>query len=272
MRNLTWFMAGLVALAAIWGTPRAGRADVSVSAAVSLKGVLEQMQPELEKAAGEKIVFNFGASGTLAGQIKQGAPVDLFISADRVNADTLVKEKLADAASEAVVAKNALVLAVPATKGVATSALVSGFADLKKDAVKKVAVGEPRVVPAGEYAKETLTKLGLWDDLEKAGKLVMGANVAAVLTYVKRGEVDAGLVYKTDAMEAGDAVKVVATADEKTHAPIEYVGVIVAASGKKDAAAAIQKQLVSDAAQKALEDAGFVRAAEPPTTQEKKPQ
>ena len=107
MRKLTRIVAGFIAAAGVIGNVGALRADVSISAAVSLKGALEKMQPELEKAAGDKIVFIVGASGTLAGQVRQGAPVDLFISADRANVAKLVDAKLADEKTVAVVAKNA---------------------------------------------------------------------------------------------------------------------------------------------------------------------
>ena len=241
----------------------AARADVTVSAAISLKAALEKAQPELEKAAGEKVVFNFGASGTLLAQIEKGAPVDLFISADRATADKLVHDQAGDKASEQTIASNALVLIVYG--GLTDAAQIpAGFADLMK--VRNLAVGDPKVVPAGNYAKEVLTHLNLWDSLDKAGKLVTAANVAQVLTYVERGDADAGIVYATDAANA-KGVKVVATADPALHDPIDYVSVVVSASGHKDAAAKVQAALLGDKSQAAFHGVGFVPPAKPAATQ-----
>jgi molybdate transport system substrate-binding protein len=236
-------------------TMRPLHAEVTISAAISLKDVLEQARPLLEKAAGDKVTFNFGASGTLAGQIRQGAPVDVFISADRANVTKLVEEKVCDQTSVRVVAENAMVLIVP-DKPRAGAPAISEFADLAKEGVKRVAVGEPKVVPAGAYAKETLTNLKLWETLQKRGVLVMGENVAQVLAFVDRGEVDAGLVYATDA-RAVKHVKVVATAGAKLHTPIEYVGAIVSATRNRVAAERVEKALASDDVKKIFAAAGF---------------
>src|SRR5205814_2358830 len=100
--------------------------------------------------------------------------------------------------------------------------------------VKQIAIGEPKTVPAGQYAMQTLKSLGLSDQLK--GKLILGANVRQVLAYVERGEVSAGIVYLTDAKQSGDKVKVVATAEESTHEPIVYPGVVLKTSTKTDAA------------------------------------
>ena len=180
MRN--WVSVTVVLVVAFLGGVL--RADVTVSAAISLKGALEKAQPELEKAIGDKIVFNFGASGTLLSQIEKGAPVDLFIAADRATADKLARDKAGEAATEKVVACNQLVLIVSRLVD-DKSHVPSGFADVLKAA--KVAVGDPKVVPAGSYAKQVFTHLNVWDDLEKSGKLVTVENVAQVLTYVRAG-------------------------------------------------------------------------------------
>jgi len=238
------------------------RADVTVSAAVSLKAALEKAQPELERSLGEKIIWNFGASGTLSGQIQQGAPVDLFISADRPTADKLVAANAGDKATLTVIAGNSLVLVVPKANA-DSPASPKAFADLPK--AKKVAVGEPKAVPAGAYAREVLTKLKLWDDLDKAGKLVTGESVAQVLALVQRGEVDAGVVYATDAGGAADKVSVVATADPAMHSPIEYVSVVVTASKHKESAAKLQQLIEAPGAQATLKEFGFTAPPVPAT-------
>ncbi|HVT83537.1 MAG TPA: molybdate ABC transporter substrate-binding protein [Phycisphaerae bacterium] len=250
-----------VALASLALHAASTRADLTVSAAISLKGALEKARPELEKSLGEKITWNFGASGTLVGQIQQGAPVDLFISADRATAQKLVAAHAGENASLTVVAGNALVLVVPKANADLRISPRS-FSDLPK--VRKVAIGEPKAVPAGAYATEVLTRLKLWDELEKAGKLVTGENVAQVMALVQRGEVDAGVVYATDARSAADKVTVVMTADPSMHSPIEYVSVIVSASKHKASAAKLQQALLAPAAQETMREFGFTAPAAPP--------
>lgn len=235
-------------------------ADVTISAAISMKGALERAQPELEKIAGEKITFNFGASGTLVGQIQQGAPVDLFISADRPTAERLVTAGAGDKATLTVVAGNALVLVVPKDKA-ASPTSPKAFTDLPKSG--KTAIGDPKAVPAGAYAKEVLTLLKLWDELEKGGKLVTAENVAQVLALAQRGEVDAGIVYATDAKAAADKVTLVATADPASHAAIEYMSVVVTATKRRDVAIKVQQHLLSPAVQATLKEFGFTAPPAP---------
>jgi molybdate transport system substrate-binding protein len=235
-------------------------ADVTISAAISLKGALERAQPELEKIAGEKITFNFGASGTLVGQIQQGAPVDLFISADRPTADRLVAAGAGDKATLAVITGNALVLVLPKDKA-ASPASPKAFADLPK--AGKIAIGDPKAVPAGAYAREVLTQLKLWDELEKGGKLVTAENVAQVLALTQRGEVDAGIVYATDVRAAADKVALIATAGPAMHSTIEYVSVIVTATRRRDAAIKVQQHLLSPAVQTAFREFGFTAPPAP---------
>lgn len=250
-------------IAMFFAFPAAARADITVSAAISLKAPLEKAQPDLEKSLGEKITFNFGASGTLLAQIEKGAPVDLFISADQATADKLITDKAGDKPTERPIASNSLVLIAYA--GLTDAARIpTGFADLLK--IQKLAVGDPAVVPAGNYAKQVLTRLKLWDALDKSGKLVTAANVAQVLTYVQRGDADAGIVYATDAKDAKN-VKVVATADPGLHDPINYVSVIVSSSAHKPAAARLQDALLSEKVQAAFHDLGFSPPPKPPATQ-----
>jgi molybdate transport system substrate-binding protein len=233
--------------------PAPASAEVTVSAAISLKGVLEKSKPVLEKAAGDTITFTYGASGTLAGQIQQGAPVDLFISADRTTVDRLLAAKLADPKSVQVLAGNALCLVQAKESSVA----LGGFADLTT--IKRVAIGEPKVVPAGVYARESLTALKLWEELDKAGKIVTSDNVAQVVTLVERGEVEAGIVYRTDLL-ASSKLELVATADPASHGPIEYVSVIVSASKRAAPAAKVQEAIRTGPAAALFKEAGFAPA------------
>ena len=156
---------------------------------------------------------NFGSSGTLAREIEQGAPVDLFISAGAKPVDQLENEGLLAAGTRANLLRNSLVLIAPA------NSKMQGFDDLRAKQVRLIAIGDPASVPAGQYGKQTLTALHLYDDVK--GKLVLGKDVRQVLTYVETGNADAGLVYATDA-QISTGARVVATAPEGSHDPIVY--------------------------------------------------
>lgn len=257
---MKFFVRAIAGLAGMLLTTAAG-ADVTISAAISLKPALEKAQPLLEKVAEDKVIFNFGGSGTLAGQIRQGAPVDLFISADRATAEKLTADKTADPATERIVAGNTLVLVVPA-KVDDSSHRPATFAELAK--VKKLALGDPQAVPAGTYAKQVLEHLKLWEPLSKANQLVTTEDVSQALTLVRRGEVDAGIVYATDA-KTQSAVRIVATADPAWHGPIEYVSVIVSDSRHKTAAMKVQEAISSTDVQAVLRDFGFTPPPHPAT-------
>jgi len=148
------------------------------------------------------------------------------------------------------------VLIVPADSKIS----LSGFEQLKDPAVKRVAIGEPKTVPAGQYAMQVLKSLNLESDL--GSRLIYGLNVRQVLDYVERGEVSAGIVYATDALQAGPKVKVVATAKASLHEPVVNPAVVVKASAKKALAAKFLDYVLSDKGQGALAAHGFTRAAE----------
>lgn len=231
---------------------RAAEPAVRVSAAISLKDALEDIIKRYETDTGAKVELNLGASGQLMSQIREGAPVDLFISAGQKQVDDLVHSGLADESTRTVIAKNSLVLIVPADQKDG----VKSFTDLSRTSVKKISIGEPRTVPAGEYAMQVLKSLKI-DDAVK-DRLVFGANVRQVLDYVARGEVDAGIVYKTDAMQAPKEVRVVAIAKEEDHKPIEYPAIVIKGATHADAAKKFLKYLAGKDAQKSLQDYGFI--------------
>lgn len=211
---------------------RAAAAEpVRVSAAISLKDALEEAARAYEAGGGGEVEFVFGSSGELMAQIKAGAPADAFISAAGKQVDDLVRAGKVDEATRRVVAGNRLVLIVPAHAAPAGKSRPGGFKDLADPAVGRVAIGEPRTVPAGQYAMQVLIALRLADGL--GDRLVYGSNVRQVLDYVERGEAAAGVVYATDARQAGDKVKIVATADPATHDSIVYPAVVVRASRHK---------------------------------------
>jgi molybdate transport system substrate-binding protein len=204
------------------------KVELTVSAAASLQDVLNEIKKDYEKQnPNVKITYNFGASGALQQQISKGAPVDLFFSAAEDKFDQLVQEGFIEKNKGTDLVGNELVLVVPKDSEEA----IKGFSDLKK--VKKFAIGTPESVPAGDYAKETLKNLKLWNDVDK--NIVYAKDVRQVLTYVETGNVDAGIIYKTDAL-ISPKVKVAATANENTHTPIIYpVGVLKESSHLREA-------------------------------------
>jgi len=236
---------------------------ITVSAAISLKEVLADIAQRYEAETGQEVDFNLGASGTLAAQIYQGAPVDLFISAGPSQVDELVGAGLADGGTRMAIAGNRLVLIVPKSDPNPPKS----FQDLTDSRFVHVAIGDEKVVPAGQYAMQTLRSLRL--DQVLASRLVMAQNVRQVLLYVSRGEAEAGVVYATDAAAAADAVKIAAVADEATHDPILYPAVIIK-SGKTAAAAKFLQYLRSEKSQAIFAAHGFTAPpAAPAATTEK---
>src|SRR4051812_43756680 len=178
--------------------------SITVAAAISLKDALTDIAQSYKSDTGETVQFTFASSGQLMAQIKNGAPIDAFISAAQSQVDDLAKANAIDDKTRRTIAGNALVLIVPA---VAKSPPPASFKDLADPRHKRIALGEPRTVPAGEYAAQPLAALKLTDTVKP--RAVYGSNVRQVLDYVERGEVAAGIVYATDALAAGDKVRVV---------------------------------------------------------------
>lgn len=196
-------------------------AEVTVSAAASLTNAFTELKNLFEKQhEGLKVNVNFAASNPLLKQMQEGAPVDVFASADQATMNRAVEAGLVDAATRKDFARNTLVLIVPAGSG-----KPGKLADISS--LERIAVGNPDSVPAGRYAREALTSAGLWDGLQ--ARFVMGNSVRQVLDYVARGEVDAGFVYGTDARQMADKVDVVMVVEE--HAPVTYP-VAVARTGR----------------------------------------
>jgi molybdate transport system substrate-binding protein len=227
--------------------------DLTVSAAISMKDALDAVD-QIYTAANPlaAIHLNLGASGTLQQQIEQGAPVDVFISAAPEQMDTLEAHGFVTAGTRVNVVRNSVVLIVPTN-----STGVTGFQDLTKPGVKMIAVGEPKTVPAGKYAQQVLTHLGLWDQLQP--KFVFGKDVRQVLTYVETGDADAGIVYSTDA-KISQKVTVVATAPPDSHSPVIYPAAVLKGSHDQQGAEAYVRFLTGAEARAIFEKYGFSAA------------
>jgi len=222
----------VAALAVLIVATGAQAQDLTLSVAISLKEATEDIgRTFMAGHPGVTLRYNFGASGDLQKQIEAGAPVDVFLSAAQRQMDELEKAHLIVATSRRAFAKNVLTVIKPADSRVD----ITKPADLLEARVSRIAIGNPKTVPAGQYTEESLRALGLWDRVQP--KLVFAENVRQVLDYVVRGEVEAGFVYTTDAATRAQGVKEAFRPPDDTYRPVVYPGAVVAAS--KQAALAL---------------------------------
>jgi molybdate transport system substrate-binding protein len=229
-------------------------ARLTVSAAASLKDALTAIDQDFQRAHPDiAITPNFGASGTLQLQIEQGAPVDVFISAAPQQMDALAAKNLLLTDTRANLLENELVLIVPKD-----SKTVASFADLKRADVRVIAVGDPRSVPAGTYAQQVLTALGIYDAVKS--KMTLATDVRQVLADVETGSAEAGLVYSTDAAISAK-VRVVMDAPAGTHRSIVYPAAVLRSSMNPEAAREFVKYLASPEARAVFLKFGFRPAA-----------
>lgn len=227
MKLFRW-IAGLVAVALMTGAAHA--APVTVFAAASLKNALDEVGAEYARSGGEAR-FSYAASSAIARQIEQGAPADVYVSADSDWMNYLADRKLIVAASRKDLLTNKLALIAPADSKVAIR-MGKGMPLAKALGEGRLAVAGPDV-PAGKYAKASLTALGVWDSV--SGKLAQAENVRSALQYVARGEAPLGVVYDTDA-KVEPKVRIVSLFPDNTHPPIVYPAAVVASSKNPDAA------------------------------------
>jgi molybdate transport system substrate-binding protein len=226
-------------------------ASLLVAAAASLQNALQEIDPLFKSAnPGVTASYNFAASGPLQQQIEQGAPVDVFISAAAKQMDALQQKDLLLPNTRRDLSTNRLVLVVPSNASLG----LTGFKQLTEAQVKQISVGEPRSVPAGQYAEELFKNLGILEKLQP--KFVYGNSVRNVLSTVESGNADAGVVYRTDAM-ISNKVKQVATAPEKLHSPIIYPVAVIKSSRNVNAAKAYTQFLSSDTARQVFTKYGF---------------
>jgi len=223
--------------------------ELIVSAAVSLKDAFNEIAALNEKRTGTKIHFNYGASGALQKQIESGAPADVFASASAKQMNDLAAKGFIIPATRTDFARNTLVLIVPA------KAVISSFSDLTNTLVKKIAIGNPKTVPAGQYTEQTLNRLKLLPQIQ--AKLIYAEDVRQVLDYVVRDEVEAGVVYSSDAFSAGGKIKVVARVPDGSHDPILYPIAVIKESKQEGAARQFIELVRSAAGQNILAKHGF---------------
>ena len=230
----------------------AGRStSLTVSAAASLQESLEAIAPLFQQVHPTiQVKHNFGASGALQQQIRQGAPVDVFISAATRQMDELQTQGLILPETRRPLLANRLVLIVAQTSDLN----LTDFRQLADANVRKIAVGEPRSVPAGQYAEEVFQALGIAESLKP--KFVFANNVRGVLAAVESGNAEAGVVYATDA-QLSEQVKVVAIAAENLHQPIIYPIAVIKESESLEAAQAYIQFLSDPQAQEIFERFGF---------------
>ena len=238
-----------VALVVIWMTSLHA-AEIFVFAAASLTDALKELAPAYELESGDKLVFNFAGSNALARQIKEGAPADVFFSADEIQMDNLDKAGLIDSTTRQDLLSNTLVIVVPED---GPSELTP--AALGEPALKRLALADPKSVPAGVYAREYLTRLGLWKAVEL--KIVPTENVRGALAAVESGNVDAGIVYKTDAA-ISKSVKIVHEVAPAEGLKIVYPVAVVKDSQHAGASRRFVEYLKSEAALTIFKESGFI--------------
>ncbi|MEP6685542.1 MAG: molybdate ABC transporter substrate-binding protein [Verrucomicrobiota bacterium] len=228
-------------------------AELTVHAAASLTDAMKEIGAAYEKESGEKLQFNFGASSTLARQIEEGAPADLFLSADEAKMDALEKKGLLLTETRRSLLSNQLVIVVATD----ATAVPKSASDLAKPEIKKLALAEPQTVPAGIYAREYLQKLGLWEALKE--KVVSTESVRAALAAVESGNVEAGVIYKTDSL-ISKKVKIAVEISVGEGPKISYPIAVVKSSKEPERARKFAEYLAGPAARQVFEKFGFIIA------------
>lgn len=231
--------------------PTVAPVALTISAAASLKDAMGEIkQLYSSDKPNVTLTINFGASGSLQQQIEQGAPADIFMSAATKQMDALKQKGLLIDDTVKNLLVNEVVLVTPKD-----SVLVKSFNDLTNDKVKKIAVGEPKSVPAGQYGEEVLTNLKIMDKVK--AKEIYAKDVKEVLAWVETGNVDAGIVYSTDA-KVSTKVQIAANAPENSHKAIIYPAAVIKSSKNADAAKDFLNYLSGDKAKAVFEKYGFI--------------
>jgi molybdate transport system substrate-binding protein len=234
------------------GCSKPSQVELNVSAAASLTDALKEVNElYMQQNTNVTITANFASSGTLQQQIEQGAPIDVFISAASTQMDKLQEEELILNDTRQNLLNNAVVLIVPADSDLG----ITGFSDLTTDKVKQIAIGDPEFVPSGIYGKQAFDVFGIYEQIKE--KLILGIDTPHVLGYVESGNVDAGIVYSTDAALT-DKVKVVANAPAEVNNKIVYPVAVIKDSKNVEAAKDYITFLFSDEVKGVFEQYGFI--------------
>lgn len=251
MTQTAFLQGGLsICLALIAGLPLHA-ADINVFAAASLTDALKEIAVEYRKETGDNLVFNLGASSLLARQIQEGAPADVFFSADEEKMDGLEKKGLIVKETRKSLLSNMLVIVVNRESDLK----LASPKDLAGGGVKRLALAEPKTVPAGIYAKSYLQKSGLWSEV--IDKVIPTENVRGALAAVEAGNVEAAIVYKTDAL-ISNKVKVACEIPAEECPDISYPIAVIKESKNFEAAKKFVKHLESPTVRRAFERYGFI--------------
>ena len=243
---------GTLVLGIVGAFPAVSAQEVTLSVAISMKDAVEELgRGFATRHPGVRLRYNFGSSGELQKQIEAGAPVDLFVSAAQRQMDELDQKRLIVRDTRRVFARNVLTVIKPADSRLD----LTKFQDLLERRVGRIVIGNPKTVPVGQYAEESLRALGLWERLQP--KLILAENVRQALEYVARGEVDAGFVYTTDAAVRADRVKEAFRPGEDTYRPVLYPVAVVASSKQPALGRAFIELLTSAEGRPVLARLGF---------------
>lgn len=239
--------------------------EITVFAAASMTEALNEIADIYKKSNPQmNIVYNFDSSGTLKTQIQQGAPCDIFISAGQlqmnqldIDADPAINTEKLDfvlKGSRFNIVANQLVLIAPTN----STKNISDFKDVITNKVSLIAFGNADT-PVGQYVKEIYTNLGIWDTLEKSGKVSYSSTVKETLSHVESGAVDCGILFSTDAATSKVGVTIVAAAPANSHRPITYPAAIMKGVTNQKAAEDFIAFLKSAEASEVFERIGFAR-------------
>jgi molybdate transport system substrate-binding protein len=250
-RSLLTLALTLMLTAPAAAAPPAPVVELNVYAAASLADAMKEIGTAYQKSAGVKISLNLGASNTLARQIAERAPADVFLSADEAKMDDLEKQGLVLKGTRRSLLSNTLVIVVP----VDSKVKIVSAKDLIREDVKAIALCEPQTVPAGIYAQQYLRKVRVWDQV--VTKLVPAENVRAALAAVESGNVDAGIVFKTDA-GVSKLVRVVLEIPAAEGPDISYPVAVLSGSAKAEAARRFVAYLESPAGISVFRKYGFL--------------
>ncbi|MES2660791.1 MAG: molybdate ABC transporter substrate-binding protein [Verrucomicrobiota bacterium] len=242
-------MKTLLLLVSILSAGQLLATEITVFAAASLTDAIKEIATAYETTSGDKVIFNFAASNTLAQQIQAGAPADIFFSADEAKMDVLAAARLIEKDTRKDLLGNSLVV-ITAEGGPE----ISKAEDLTKPSVKHLSVGDPKAVPAGVYAKAWLEKAGVWEKLQP--KIVPAENVRAAMAVVESGNAEAGIVYKTDAT-ISKKVKVALEIPAAGGPKITYPAAVVSDSRNKEAARKFLSHLADKSADETFAKFGF---------------